>query len=100
MGDEADRMLDSGFGEQMDAIADSVRHTRQTAFFSATWPVPVRKLAKRLCKAPPIRVNVGQTQEQETGESGPAARNDIVQEIVVFDSEDWKDVAMQKQTRL
>ena len=42
--DEADRMLDGGFGDQMEAIADSVRPERQTVFFSATWPVPVRKL--------------------------------------------------------
>lgn len=98
--DEADRMLDSGFGEQMDAIADRVSPDRQTVFFSATWPVPVRKLAKRMCRAPPIRVNVGQSQEQENGESGPAARNDIVQEIVVFDNDDWKEVEKQKWSRL
>merc|ERR1711953_439384 len=84
----------------MDVIADNVRPERQTMVFSATWPVAVRKLAKRMCKAPPIRVNVGQTQEQENGESGPAARNDIVQEIVVFDSDDWQEVERHKQARL
>merc|ERR1711972_31247 len=98
--DEADRMLDGGFEEQMDAIAACVTPGRQTAFFSATWPVPVRKLAKRMCKAPPIRVNVGQSEEQETGESGPAARNDIVQEIIVFDSDDYKSVERQKKAKL
>lgn len=98
--DEADRMLDSGFGEQMHAIAESVRPDRQTAFFSATWPVPVRKLAKRMCMAPPIRVNVGQSEEQDEGESGPAARSDIVQEVVVFDGADWQQIESQKLARL
>merc|ERR1711972_951249 len=98
--DEADRMLDGGFEEQMDAIAACVTPGRQTAFFSATWPVPVRKLAKRMCKAPPIRVNVGQSEEQESGDAGPAARNDIEQEIVVFDSDDWNEVARQKRETL
>lgn len=98
--DEADRMLDSGFGEQMDAIANSVRPQRQTVFFSATWPVPVRKLAKRMCKAPPIRVNVGQAEEIENEDAGPAARNDIEQEIVVFDGDDWKQIEKQKSEKL
>jgi len=98
--DEADRMLDSGFGDQMDGIAEHVSAGRQTVFFSATWPKEVRKLAKRMCNAPPIRVNVGQAQEQENGDSGPSARNDIVQEVVVHDSEDWKAVEREKLRRL
>merc|ERR1719387_249663 len=53
-----------------------------------------------MCRAPPIRVNVGQSEEQETGESGPAARNDIEQEIVVFDSDNWQEVERQKKARL
>jgi len=92
-------MLDSGFGEQMDGIAEHVRPDRQTVFFSATWPLQVRKLAKRMCRAPPIRVNVGQSEAQESGDAGPAARNNIIQEIVIFDG-DWKDNAKGKETKL
>merc|ERR1719399_1765783 len=80
--DEADRMLDGGFEEQMDDIAAQIRPNRQTMFFSATWPASVRKCAKNMCRAPPIRVSIGQADDAG---SGPTARSDIVQEIRIFD---------------
>jgi ATP-dependent RNA helicase DDX5/DBP2 len=89
--DEADRMLDGGFEEQMDDIAATIRPSRQTMFFSATWPASVRKCAKNMCRAPPIRVSIGQADD---GGSGPTARSDIVQEIRVFDGgprRPWSD---------
>lgn len=95
--DEADRMLDSGFGDQMDSISNALPERRQTLFFSATWPVEVRKLAKRMCKAPPIRVCVGQTDEDVAGSGGPASRDDIVQEVIVFDNADYKKVEAEKK---
>ena len=36
--DEADRMLDLGFGEEMEKILSSAPKSRQTVFFSATYP--------------------------------------------------------------
>ncbi len=36
--DEADRMLDLGFGEEMEKILSSAPKPRQTVFFSATYP--------------------------------------------------------------
>lgn len=90
--DEADRMLDGGFEDQMNEMAGQVRPDRQTMFFSATWPTAVRKLAKNMCRAPPIRVGIGQSADEEKG--GPTARSDITQEIIVYDGgprRPWSD---------
>jgi ATP-dependent RNA helicase DbpA len=50
--DEADRMLDSDFEEASRAIVDQAPKTRQTLFFSATFPDAVRGLSRRLQKKP------------------------------------------------
>merc|ERR1712032_876450 len=42
--DEADRMLDGGFEDQLNEVGDKIRADRQTLFFSATWPTEVRTL--------------------------------------------------------
>jgi len=80
--DEADRMLDGGFEEHLLAISSKIPPYRQTLFFSATWPAHVRKCANDMCKAPPVRVSVGQS----AGSQGPTTRSDITQEVIVFDS--------------
>lgn len=50
--DEADRMLDADFEEASRAIVDHAPRTRQTLFFSATFPDAVRDLSRRLQKQP------------------------------------------------
>ncbi|MBX7067382.1 MAG: DEAD/DEAH box helicase [Parachlamydiales bacterium] len=50
--DEADRMLDMGFGIQLDAIAEFLPETRQTLFFSATFPPNIQKLADKYLRDP------------------------------------------------
>lgn len=50
--DEADRMLDMGFGIQLDQIAEYLPATRQTLMFSATLPPNIEKLSKRFLKNP------------------------------------------------
>lgn len=36
--DEADRMLEAGFEEQISSIFETVKTNRQNMMFSATWP--------------------------------------------------------------
>lgn len=50
--DEADRMLDMGFIDDVEHIAESTPETRQTLMFSATLKPSVLKLSKRLLKNP------------------------------------------------
>ena len=50
--DEADRMLDMGFGIQLDQIAEYLPEKRQTLLFSATLPPNIRKLSERYLTDP------------------------------------------------
>ncbi len=50
--DEADRMLDMGFSEDIDRIISHVPKERQTLLFSATMPPKIRQLASKRMKDP------------------------------------------------
>ncbi len=50
--DEADRMLDMGFQEVLDAIVGQLPKQRQTLLFSATFPDKIASLAKRFLQDP------------------------------------------------
>ena len=50
--DEADRMLDMGFAEDIKMIASKLPSTCQTIMFSATMPEKIEELAKTLLKNP------------------------------------------------
>jgi superfamily II DNA/RNA helicase len=50
--DEADRMLDMGFSEDLQKIIDHLPKDKQTLMFSATMPPKIRTLAKKILKDP------------------------------------------------
>jgi ATP-dependent RNA helicase DeaD len=50
--DEADVMLNMGFREDIELILQSVPATRQTVFFSATMPKPIRDLIEKYSREP------------------------------------------------
>ncbi|XP_006454813.1 hypothetical protein AGABI2DRAFT_182780 [Agaricus bisporus var. bisporus H97] len=82
--DEADRMLDKGFENDIRRIISSTKPMaeRQTMMFSATWPEAVRRLASTFQRNP-VRVTVG---------SDDLTANSRVKQIVeVFDDSRSKD---------
>ncbi|HEY6876788.1 MAG TPA: ATP-dependent RNA helicase DbpA [Polyangiales bacterium] len=50
--DEADRMLDMGFADDMRVILDALPRVRQTVFFSATFPATIDALSRSYQRAP------------------------------------------------
>jgi ATP-dependent RNA helicase RhlE len=50
--DEADRMLDMGFYEDIEKIISNLPEKRQTLMFSATMPPKIRQLAKKILTDP------------------------------------------------
>lgn len=84
--DEADRMLDKGFEEEVRKILSSTSSSgRQTLMFTATWPPSVRDLAATFMKNP-VKINIG---ENTTGELRANTR--ITQEVEVMDPRDKND---------
>jgi ATP-dependent RNA helicase DBP3 len=73
--DEADRMLDMGFEEDVRYIISQCtpKEKRQTAMFSATWPAAIQNIAIEYMKNP-IRVYVGF--ESIVGSNGDSSIDD------------------------
>jgi len=63
--DEADRMLDMGFQQSLDAIMAYVPDRRQTLLFSATYPDQIRALAERVMKNP-VMVQVDESHDSSS----------------------------------
>ena len=63
--DEADRMLDMGFYEDITRIARFLPKERQTLMFSATMPRKIRQLAKAILKENPAEVNIAVSKPAE-----------------------------------
>merc|ERR1712232_1541034 len=93
--DEADRMLEEGFADQLKSIAKMIREDRHMLFFSATWPKVVDALAREMCQGrkAPVHLAIGQRQDGLA-----TTRADIAQEVIVFQQADWaqRDAAKKK----
>jgi len=79
--DEADRMLDMGFIDDIDTIVAETPATRQTMLFSATLDGKIGSLTGRLLKDPE-RIEIVQRMEQRTN---------IAQTVHYVDDRDHKD---------
>lgn len=66
--DEADRMLDMGFSQQINQILDAMPEERQTLLFSATVPTDLVRLAQASVKNP-VRVMVDKSATTAEGVS-------------------------------
>jgi superfamily II DNA/RNA helicase len=73
--DEADRLLDLGFAEELQRVLALLPARRQNLFFSATFPPAVENLANTLLQDP-VRVTVADTQANEP---------DILQRVIAVD---------------
>lgn len=63
--DEADRMLEMGFQESLDAIFDQIPKHKQTLLFSATYTDEVKRIAKTIMKNP-VTITVEETHDDST----------------------------------
>ncbi|KHL56951.1 DEAD/DEAH box helicase [Xanthomonas cannabis] len=61
--DEADRLLELGFGAELDRILALLPAQRQSVLFSATYPPAIAALAKRRLRDP-LRITIEATPEQ------------------------------------
>jgi superfamily II DNA/RNA helicase len=62
--DEADRMLDMGFSDDLNRIISFLPKTRQTLLFSATMPPKIRTLADKILKEPE-KINIAVSKPAE-----------------------------------
>ena len=79
--DEADRMLDKGFEEDIKQMIGAMPSSkkRQTAMFTATWPKSIQDLAATFMSSP-VMINIGDNESSEL-----RANPRIVQTVEVMD---------------
>ncbi|XP_058103965.1 DEAD-box ATP-dependent RNA helicase 5 isoform X3 [Magnolia sinica] len=75
--DEADRMLDMGFEQEVRSILSQTSSARQMVMFSATWPLAVHQLAQEFMDPNPVKVVVGS--------EDLAANHDVMQIVEVLE---------------
>lgn len=62
--DEADRMLDMGFQDTIEAIVGQLPKQRQNLLFSATYPAAIEAIAERALDASALRISVDENHDQ------------------------------------
>ena len=93
--DEADRLLDLGFGEELSRILDQLPAKRQNLFFSATFPPAIEALAANMLQQP-TRIEVAASPEfapdiqQRAIEVDPSRRTQLLRHLV--QTEKWSRV--------
>ena len=93
--DEADRLLDLGFGEELSRILEKLPASRQNLFFSATFPPAAQALAAHMLHNP-VRLDVHPAPEaealivQRAIEVDAARRTQLLRHLV--QSEKWERV--------
>ena len=110
--DEADRMLDMGFSEDIMQIAKGLPADRQTIMFSATMPEKIQQLAKTLLKNPvEVKIAVSKPAEkikqsafvcydsQKIGILKHLFRTDQLKRVIIFSGkkEKVKEIARELQ---
>ncbi|EKT57459.1 ATP-dependent RNA helicase DbpA [Providencia sneebia] len=60
--DEADRMLDMGFADDIDKVIAYAPHSRQTLLFSATWPEAIADISQRI-QHQPLTIEINNVDE-------------------------------------
>lgn len=84
--DEADRMLDMGFQDEITALIDATPQKRQTLLFSATYPEAIAAMSAAIQREP-VEVSVDQEHqqgviEQQLFEVDAALRSEAVARII------------------
>lgn len=85
--DEADRMLDMGFQDDMEAILEQAPKQRQTVFFSATFPESIEAMSLKFQRQPQrVTIDSGVKQgpkiRQVLYEVNPSDKGDLLIELL------------------
>ena len=87
--DEADRLLDAGFADELQRLLAALPAQRQTAMFSATLPPAVVALAQNLMREP-LQIDAPASTDADAAAPGltpaTAAPPDITQRVIEVDS--------------
>jgi ATP-dependent RNA helicase DBP3 len=91
--DEADRMLDKGFEEEIRKIINTTSTQRQTLMFTATWPESVRELASTFMVTP-LKIAIG---DNPTGDLRANTRIEQRVEVVDPRNKEYRLLQLLKQ---
>ncbi|MGF1709755.1 ATP-dependent RNA helicase DbpA [Vibrio kagoshimensis] len=86
--DEADRMLEMGFQDALDAVIEAAPKQRQTLLFSATFPKQIKSVAERIMQNPEM-VKVESTHDHSSIQQhfykleGTEARDDALELLLL-----------------